>query len=145
MNPSITVERIPESETEGFLVFVDGVASPIRFIARTIMKTRLTAALAVGLTLGLLLPFVGRPEARGHKQEKAPHYEYKVVLSEPDFGSYAKAKSDSDLFRFAGEDLSKQYNQLAEDGWEYEGPVFSVPGKGNEPHRALVVFKRLRK
>jgi hypothetical protein len=108
------------------------------------MKTKLTAALLFGLALGLLLPF-GRQEAQGQKPEKAPRYEYKVVLSEPDFNSYAQAKTDSDLFRFAGEDLGKQFNQLAEEGWEYEGPVFSVPGKGNEPHRALVVFKRSRK
>jgi hypothetical protein len=97
-------------------------------------KTRF-AALTVGLTLAITAGFFGwNSSAKGQAQARGPQLEYRVVWSElePD-GISAEA-------------ITKSYNDLAKEGWEYQGPIVNgvvQPSRGR-PGRfgVYVLFKR---
>jgi hypothetical protein len=81
----------------------------------TDMKPKLIAAVLVGIGLGLAMPFMGwQPEAPA-QQQKDQKWEYKVERFQSNKGGVDGATA--------------QLNNLANDGWEYVGPV-ATPGGG---------------
>jgi hypothetical protein len=91
-------------------------------------KLTFAAAVGVGLLLGLAALGPGPRPAQAQKPEKAPRWEYKAVL-----------------FRaLDAERHTKQLNDLADDGWEYAGPVNSLPGTA-QIAATSVAFRRPKK
>lgn len=109
------------------------------------MTNKLVALMMLVLTIALLGSLSGwLPQVQGQKEEKAAAWEYKVVVSEPQFGIVGK--TDLDLFKNAADGFTKEYNKLAEEGWEFVSPLFTQPGqRGTEPARTFVVFRRPKK
>lgn len=109
------------------------------------MAYKLAALTGLGLTAVVLVSLSGwLQQARGQKEEKAIAWEYKVIVSEPQFGIVGK--TDLDLFKNAADGFTKEYNKLAEEGWEFVSPLFTQPGqRATEPARTFVVFRRAKK
>lgn len=103
------------------------------------MRGKLVAMFVVGLVLGGLGMCVvpNQPEARGQAKEKKQAWEYQVVYSSTEGKDAAAA-------------MTKRYNALAAEGWEYVGPVVDYT-QARSPQGAysglagtFVVFKRAK-
>jgi hypothetical protein len=97
------------------------------------MRGKLVLTFLAGLVVGLVIMLAGwHPQALGQRQANAPQWEYKVVTL---------------LYQSDDERMTKQLNQLADDGWEYVGLVSTaataVPNRSN--HEASVAFRRPKK
>jgi hypothetical protein len=74
------------------------------------MRVRLFAAVIIGLILGGLGTSALSTRAQGQAKEKARQWEYKVIFS-------TTGGNDS------AAEMTEKYNKLAEDRWEYVGPI----------------------
>jgi hypothetical protein len=91
------------------------------------MRGKLVVTSLAGLVVGLAVALAGwHPQALGQRPDKAPPWEYKVVV-----------------FPLASDEATKRLNDLADDGWEYVGLVGT---SGETPrHGASVAFRRPKK
>ena len=54
--------------------------------------------------------------------------------------------SSLDKVLYPADGFTKEYNKLAEEGWEFVSPLFTQPGqRATEPARTFVVFRRAKK
>lgn len=96
------------------------------------MKWKLAAMLVIGFVLGLATSFVAtQPEAAAQekKKAKAQRWEYRVTAHSFGLGPQGIDPNG----------VSNASNALANDGWEYVGPV------SQNQQGFLVIFKRLQK
>jgi hypothetical protein len=100
------------------------------------MKLKLTVAVAVLAVVGACA--APAPPARSQRLE------YKVVFAKVDgVGSWQRGQNGK-MEEVAGpaksaEAMTKQFNDLAAEGWEYVGPTTSTSREG-----VLILFKRLK-
>jgi hypothetical protein len=96
-----------------------------------LMKTQWIVVAAAGLVLGLVATALWRqPDVSAQVPPAKVAYEYKVV----EFG-------DGPQNSQTAEDMTKKVNKLAEEGWEYVGPVANA----SEDRRFLQGFVLFRK
>jgi hypothetical protein len=105
--------------------------------SEVLMNRTVIAAAFIGLGAGLALGYViSHSEARADAQVKGPAWEYKVV-------AFRGANSTKVIER-DGEKL----NELANEGWEYVGPISSYSKTtegGDVDSFGIVAFRRPKK
>jgi hypothetical protein len=121
------------------------------------MRARLGAAVLAGAAVVLVVGLSGwRQPAQGQAQPKPTGWEYKVVwfpIEDIAASIYGDGKqNEQPVARLRkqiderSEKLTKQLNELGNDGWEYVGPVYRVPTDpkrtGTFAEGAFIVFKR---
>ena len=98
------------------------------------MKRTVIAAAVIALFSGLAIAhLVSHPEARAQQQQKGQKWEYRVVI----FLGSTKAE--------AIKSETKKLNDLANEGWEYVGPLSSYSrtyGSGESESYGFVAFRR---
>jgi hypothetical protein len=102
-----------------------------------IMQRNLIAGAVLGLLLGLAIPWLLlRPEAQAQQPDKVQKWEYKVVSF--------RGANDAKII----ERSTQRLNELAEEGWEYVGPVSNYSktyGGGDVESFGYVAFRRPKK
>lgn len=113
------------------------------------------AAVAAGLFVGLVASGAGM-QAGGRAQDKpaGQRFEYKVVFSPVAHVEVREARRiDGEIKevvlgpKASAEAMTKQFNALAAEGWEYIGPVAPTgrQGSGDLAGGVLTVFKRAKR
>jgi len=101
------------------------------------MKRAVISAALIGLCTGLALGYaVSHPEARADAQAKGPAWEYKIV-------SFRGANNAKVI-----EHETQKLTELANDGWEYVGPISNYSktyGGGDVESFGFVAFRRPKK
>jgi hypothetical protein len=119
------------------------------------MRIPVAAAAVAGLLAGAVA-FQARqgPGARAEDPPGRQRVEYKVVFSPVEHDTVrerrtvdGKAKQIEHGPKASAEAMTKQFNALAADGWEYVGPLTSTgrQAPGSEASGVLTVFKRAKR
>ena len=100
------------------------------------MNGKLWAAVLIGFLLGLATYFLGRDQEAQAQPEKRLRWGYKVVMS------HLGLQSSADLAKTA-KSLDKQYNEVAADGWQFDGVIHAQQREIDPKSTGVfVVFKR---
>jgi hypothetical protein len=95
------------------------------------MNTRQSWIMGAAIVIGCLILSLSsgaRSSAEPKAAEKAPRWEYRAVYFYENGGQ--------------AEGATKELNRLAEEGWEYVGPVHNRPATNGNSCNSLVVFRR---
>jgi hypothetical protein len=101
------------------------------------MKLAVHVAAVIGLFAGLALAYLGlHPQVHADVQVKGPMWEYKVVAF--------RGARDAKVI----EHETQKLNELANEGWEYVGPISNYSktfGSGDVESYGFVAFRRPKK
>lgn len=98
------------------------------------MRGKIHPALLMAFILAVIALLSGRQSARGERLVFAEPWEYRIVQLR--LNASVSTVEEAELI------LSKEYNALGAAGWEYAGPVFSVPYEQPRAFGVSVLFKR---
>jgi hypothetical protein len=123
------------------------------------MKFKILGMLGFGILIGVLATVVTTRSMSAVQAQGPPgkgRIEYKVVFSPIGYAEMIQKVDGQEKKVVLGtkdpaEDMTKQFNALAAEGWEYVGPIASkerssfMPGASGPPydvHGMLILFKR---
>src|SRR4051794_31955574 len=102
------------------------------------MRWKLAGAIAAGLLVGMIAYRAGtQPDARAEDQPARQRVEYKVVFSPVSHLKLLESRlvDGKEVIiehgpKASAEAMTKQFNALAAEGWEYVGPVTPTGKQG---------------